>query len=98
MLRRTAVLGMFLAAFMGLSSVGAMASPPAAAANDGPNSARYCLSEGGFTLVNAASFTQALAVDGTGNDNGWACVKVLPTPDNAAAQVVAMDDRDRVSS
>jgi hypothetical protein len=95
MLRRAAVVGTVLAALMGLSSVAASASPPAA--NGDPVSSRYCPAQGGFTLVTVAPFAQAMAVDGTGNDNGLACVKFLPTPDNATAQVVVMDDHDQGS-
>ena len=95
MLRKSAVVGMFVAAIMGFSSVSALASPPAA--NGDLSSARYCVAESGFTLLPTFPFAQAISVDGKGNANGLACVKFLPTPDNAQAQIIVLDDRDRAS-
>jgi hypothetical protein len=90
MLRRTAILGTLLAAFMGLTSVGALASTQA---NGSGGDSRYCTAEGGFVLV----YTASTAADVAGNNNGLTCVKYLPTPDNASAQFVALDDRARAS-
>ena len=89
MLRRTAIIGTLLAAFMGLTSVGALASTQQA--NGSGNDSRYCVAQGGFVLV----YTASTAADG--NNNGLTCVKYLPTPDNASAQFVAVDDRARAS-
>jgi hypothetical protein len=86
MLRRTAVIGMFLAAFMGLSSVGAMAAP--SEANNGQKGERSC-AEGGFTVMTTTPFAEAMSVDSKGNANGLACVKI-----NNGSQVVAVDDRE----
>jgi hypothetical protein len=94
MLRRLAVLGVFVAGLLPLGAVGAMASTDGANGK-APGNVDFCVAQGGFTIqvINVAG--QTPRADRAGNENGMVCVKVLSTPDNAARQFVVIDDHSR---
>jgi hypothetical protein len=96
MLRKSVVVAMFLTAFMGLSSAGAMASQPQG--NGNAKQSDYCPGASGFTMMTASILPVDEAVRVDKNVNDWVCIKFLSTPDNASAGYVALDDHDRASN
>jgi hypothetical protein len=52
-----------------------------------------CPTQAGYFLQDASAFPLTQAVDDAGNQDGWVCVKILPTDDHAIPSFNIIDDR-----